>query len=417
LRELRRARALTQAQLAGQDFTSGFISLLEGGQTRASLRAAEILARRLGVAVRELLEVPATRGEHELELELFAAQKLLADGDLEAARRAAGVAAEHSRGTLRARWLRLHGQALLRLDRARDAINSLDQARRAFRSLPDPELTARTTYELAQAHAALGEFAEAVGLASECERLLDSRVVVDRTLEFQVMNFLAAMFIDLGEVGAADLRAERALTIAKDVSDLSALAHLYAGLSITRQQQGDFEAALSAARKSLEAYERLGQQRGVAEAWNTLAWLYVQRKQLARAREALETARRLALAAKYDRLTALLNVTGAELALARRQFPEAIALVDLAIKDPAASAYGRAEALFVRAQAIVVQRPTLAVVRRVFDAAVTAAESQPARRRAKVHQAYARELAARKRYREAHDQDLAALACFDPRPI
>ena len=415
LRGLRQARGLTQAQLAAKDFTPGFISLLEGGQTRASLRAAEILARRLGVAVSELLEVPASRGEHELELELFAAQRLQATGDLEGARRAAESASERSRGMLRARWLRLHGQILLRLDRARDAIGPLDQARRAFRSSPDPELTARVTYELAQAHAALGEFAEAVGLASDCERLLDARVVVDRTFEFQVMNFLAAMFVDLGETGAADVRAERALTIAKDVTDLDALAHLYAGLAITRQQQGDLEAALSAARKSLETYDRLGEQRAVAESWNTLAWLYIERKQLGRAGESLETARKLASAAGHEQLNALLDVTAAELALARKQLPQAVELSERTLANRSASPYARAEAAFVRAQAVAQQRPSVPVLRRAYDAAVDAAGLQPGRRRAKVHRAYARERADRNLFREAHEQDEAALACLDPK--
>lgn len=414
LRALRRARALTQAQLAGADFTPGFISLLEGGQTRASLRAADILARRLGVAVSELLEVPADQNEARLEFELFAAQKRLADGNAEGAWRAAEGGAERSSGLLRARWLRLGGQVLLRLDRAREAIAPLDQARRSFRSLSQPELAARTSYELAQAHAAIGATGEAVGLATECERLLDSRVIVDRTLEFQVMNFLAAMFVELGETGAADVRAERALTIAKDVSDLDALGHLYAGLAITRQQQGDLEAALVAGRKSLESFEQLGQQRAIAESWNTLAWLYIERKQLGRAAEALDTARSLARASSHNQLDALLGVTAAELALARRQFPQAIKLSEQTMNTPAATSYAKAEAAFVRARAIAGQRPTLAALRRAYEDALAAAEPRPARQRSKIHEAYANELAARNLLREANEQNQAALRCLSP---
>ncbi len=55
VRELRTARGMTQAQLAGPDFSKGFISLLETGRTRVSLRAAHIIASRLGVDVTELL--------------------------------------------------------------------------------------------------------------------------------------------------------------------------------------------------------------------------------------------------------------------------------------------------------------------------------------------------------------------------
>lgn len=56
LRDLRLARGLTQAQLAGDDFTKGFISHLEHGLSRMSLRSAEILAQRLNVPVGVLLD-------------------------------------------------------------------------------------------------------------------------------------------------------------------------------------------------------------------------------------------------------------------------------------------------------------------------------------------------------------------------
>src|ERR1044071_3816781 len=53
MKQLRIARGLTQADLAAKDFSKGFISLVETGHTRISLRAAEVLARRLGVSVSE----------------------------------------------------------------------------------------------------------------------------------------------------------------------------------------------------------------------------------------------------------------------------------------------------------------------------------------------------------------------------
>src|SRR6266508_943283 len=66
VRELRTARAMTQAALAGPDFSKGFISLLETGRTRISLRAAHILAGRLGVEVTDLLASP-TGDRQDLE--------------------------------------------------------------------------------------------------------------------------------------------------------------------------------------------------------------------------------------------------------------------------------------------------------------------------------------------------------------
>lgn len=55
IRRLREERGMTQAQLAGSDFSKGFISLLETGRTGLSLRAAQILAGRFGVGLEELV--------------------------------------------------------------------------------------------------------------------------------------------------------------------------------------------------------------------------------------------------------------------------------------------------------------------------------------------------------------------------
>jgi transcriptional regulator with XRE-family HTH domain len=46
---------MTQAQLAGSDFTKGFVSQVESGKTRMSLRVAAIVAERLGASLSVLL--------------------------------------------------------------------------------------------------------------------------------------------------------------------------------------------------------------------------------------------------------------------------------------------------------------------------------------------------------------------------
>lgn len=46
---------MTQAELAGDDFSKGFVSLVETGRTQMSLRAAAIVAERLGVSLSVLL--------------------------------------------------------------------------------------------------------------------------------------------------------------------------------------------------------------------------------------------------------------------------------------------------------------------------------------------------------------------------
>lgn len=56
VRAARERLGMTQSDLAGDDFSKGFISLIETGRTRMSLRATQIIANRLGLPVSALVE-------------------------------------------------------------------------------------------------------------------------------------------------------------------------------------------------------------------------------------------------------------------------------------------------------------------------------------------------------------------------
>ena len=84
LRELRQATGITQAQLAGRDFSKGFISLVETGRARASLRAAQLFADRLRVPLAELVDPSGSTMHLRLRALLARAARIesaLADAD------------------------------------------------------------------------------------------------------------------------------------------------------------------------------------------------------------------------------------------------------------------------------------------------------------------------------------------------
>jgi len=84
LRQLRQATGITEAQLAGRDFSKGFISLVETGGARASLRAAQLFAERLHVPLAELVDPTASAMHLRLRALLARAARIenaLADAD------------------------------------------------------------------------------------------------------------------------------------------------------------------------------------------------------------------------------------------------------------------------------------------------------------------------------------------------
>lgn len=413
VRELRTARSMTQAALAGPDFSKGFISLLETGRTRVSLRAAHILAGRLGVEVTDLLSAPSA-DRQDLEFMLLRAEQSLRAGESKTAVDIASKWAPKASGILRARFQRLQARALIETSRSPDAVRLLDEAVRAFRSLGAREFVGRTLYDLARAHARLDSPGEAINFALQAEQAVARGDVIDRTLELEIHQFLASAYHTLGDEASAQIRAERARAMAEDAADPAALAKLYQSLALTRFEQGDKEAALAYARKSLDLYDGLGQREKVAETWNTLGWLFVKREQYGKAAEALDKAERLASSDGLERVLACVTLNRAALALARGDAAGARRLAEEAATAPAATSRVRSRALLVRARAIAAAEP-LPAVKKAFEDAIAAHQGEGARERARAHQAYADALAEREQAADALAQARKALQLVGPK--
>ena len=412
LRQLRLQRNMTQAQLADRDFTKGFISLVETGRTRVSLRAAEVLARRLSVAVTDLFVAPS--GEAQTEVELIRAEALLAAGHVDDALALAEQLDKRATGLVRARVLRLRGRALI-ANRPREAMQALDEAVRIFRSAGARDMTVRALFDLARAHAFMEARGEALNLALQCEQQLAGGELIDRSFELQLTTFLAGLLIDVGDAGAADLRAERARAIAEDIGDPRATGNLYYGLAVTREQQGDFEAALQFARRSLVEYERLDDQAAIGSCWNTIGWIFVKRAQFTRASEALARADRVAERQGDGRLAAYILQSRAELALVRHDFDESMRQARASVDHPQASGRCKAMSQLVYAEALANTKATDSRVDAAFEAAFAALEPHGSRLLAGAHQAHFEALVRRGRAKPANDAAHKALQLLVPK--
>ncbi|MDQ2913505.1 MAG: tetratricopeptide repeat protein, partial [Chloroflexota bacterium] len=144
---------------------------------------------------------------------------------------------------------------------AREGLELLERAGTELRAVGLSDLAIRVLYDRAIAYANLDEPGNALTLALECEAALRARGLPDRTLELQIRSLIATCFARAGDLEAASLQGERALALAEDVVDPEALGSLYSTMAMTRERQGDFDAALTFARKSLELFESMGRDR------------------------------------------------------------------------------------------------------------------------------------------------------------
>lgn len=374
VRALRTARNMTQAQLAGSDFTKGFVSLVESGRTRMSIRAAAIFASRLGIGVGDLVASGQPGVRSAGELQLLQAEAHLGAGRFSEALKAADALGRKTDGIGRARLARLRGRALVELGRPKEGVIDLDDALRRFRAAGQRDLAARTLFDLAWAHDAAEARGEALNLALQCEHALAAGDIVDRTLQLKVLSFLAASFALVGDFTAADMRSERARVLAEDVTDPRTLADLYENLTITRHRQGDLDAALVYARRAVAAYEELGRSADLGSSWNTLGWVYIQRGQESRAADALAKAEQIAKEIGDVRLLGYVLQSRAELELAHDDTDTAIALAEKSIALEGASARCHALSQLVRARALARTKATPAAVRSAFSQAARALE-------------------------------------------
>jgi tetratricopeptide (TPR) repeat protein len=414
VRALRIARGLTQEQLAGPDFSKGFISLVETGRTRISLRAAQVLATRLGVLVVELMVDSTERSQLAIEIDLTRAETELRAGRADAALDLLRSVRPRLSGLIAARADRLAGLALLARRSTRDAIERLEAARGAFLTVGDRAMSLRTTFDLARAYGRGDAHGRSLALALEVDRGITSGDLIDRSLELQVIAYLASKFVTIGDNASADLYAERARALAEDVSDPPTLAHLYMTLAITRQEQGNLDAALEYARKSLRTYDDLGDRPQVGSAWNTMAWVYVQRKQYPKAEEALARSERIAAELKDQRLLGYVVQTRAELELARGNAAEAARLAQASATVPDIAPRCRALSLLVYAQAIAATAAPTAEVESAFASALRELAPEGQALVARAHRAYFDALRARGQFKEAAEEADRALALLRP---
>jgi tetratricopeptide (TPR) repeat protein len=382
---LRQASGLTQAQLADGDFTKGFISQLEGGHSKISVHAAQVLAGRLGIGVSDLLDDES--GGRVQRITVVRAEAELARGD-------PALALKLSReltatGPHRAHALRLQGRALLALDRSREAIPILNDALLQLRATGAADTATRTLYDLAFAHARLDETEEAILTALECERALKAGELIDRTLELELRTLLASLHVRRGDFAAGDLQIERALQLAEDVSSREARAGLYASLAKSEQERGDPTRATELWERSLRELESLGLERAVAETWNNLALAQRERGAAREARRSLAKASELAEQTQHARLQTSIAVTRAKLALDANQLTEAEQIAVTVAKDPGAPPRIRAEAQLVMAAALTALGAPLKRVKASFEEALKLAEQQPPGVRFRILRQYA----------------------------
>lgn len=311
IRSLRTAKGLTQAQVAEPNYTKAYISMLESGRTRASMKALEHIAGVLGVKPADLLggvAAPATP-----QFELLQARRYIEQGNhqpaipiLESLEEGLGASDQLVRLRYLAIAYNFTGQPKL-------AFPLIERVQRMAELLEDTEEQTRVKSVLAAAYSRTYAYEDAVRLLRECIAACEDGTLNDPAFHFRRLVDLAMALTNMRQSKQALAAYERAIELSEQFRDRISIGALYAGMAKTYQDDGDLEAAIVYNQKSLHVYEELGLLDQIACALDNAALLYADYGNRERARECLVRAAVLAAETKRDGTMASIKASDAEL--------------------------------------------------------------------------------------------------------
>ena len=310
IRSLRTAKGLTQAQVAEPQYTKAYISMLESGRTRASMKALEHIAGVLGVTPADLLGGAASPATPQYTL--LEARRLIEERHSDAAIPLLEGLEEGLTPQDQLVRLRYLAAAYNATSQPKQAFPVIERAQRMADLLNDPEEQVRIKSVLAGAYARTYAYEEEVRLLRECVQACEDGTVKDVTFHYRRLVDLAHALGNQRQSKQALAAFEQAFVLAEQFNDLPAVASLYAGIAKAYHDVGDIEAAIMSNQKSLDIYEHLGLLEQMACSLDNAAALYVEYGNLTRARECLARAAGLADQAKREGTLASIKASEAE---------------------------------------------------------------------------------------------------------
>jgi transcriptional regulator with XRE-family HTH domain len=310
LRQARRQRGLTQDAIAQPEFTKSYVSAVERGKARPSLKALELMARRVGVPLTELLSPASTAPGYDLPAlaatvsahREIAAHALPAHQPQEAlalvgaAEQQAGPALADLPPAVRFRITYLRATAYL-------AANAPDVARAALATAEDlaGQVEAREARECVRYLVGKTYYAQDLPRAAleqhlGCHDAIQRGIIRDPQFQLQIYAALVEDYMALGEAAAVVAVCREAQPLLAQAGNLVAQASLYWDLSQAAQVTGDTGRAQQWLGRAQDLAEAADNQRAALRLEIIVARAYVQQAEYGIAEAALARVRTLVAA-------------------------------------------------------------------------------------------------------------------------
>lgn len=274
IRIARIAARLTQAQVAGDDISTTYVSRIEDGQRRPDIDLLTLLAGRMDITVEELLLGMTAEEFGEVHHVIEEAARDLAAGDgaeaLAKAETAVARLAEVQVWDLRRPALQVYAGALVAVDQHVAAISVLE----ALAAHPAPDAAwLETLIALSRCLRRAGDLDRAIAVGEDASPTIEALGIAGTTEALQLTVTVAGAYVARGDSSHALRLCKRAIVLAEEFGLPLAKASAHWKASLVEDLRGEPEAALLSAREALALLEQSDDPQQLARVRSLVAYL------------------------------------------------------------------------------------------------------------------------------------------------
>lgn len=354
VRSARHEAGLSQAQLAGDELTKGFISQIESGLVRPSIRSLQHIASKLGRPLDYFIAdapLAATKRVtfHRLAAEA-AAERFDWPAAEEEARAGLAVAADPAD---RATFLRLLASAALFQGRREECFEHVTEGLGLLDQAKQPLDAARLLYVRGLAYGEAGQLVASTEAFEAVRDIIERYEIIEPRLRARVSVALGTAYRRLGRTTKAIASYESALATASRANELKLAAQGFMGIAVSHYDTGDLDAAIASYERALDLFERIADTSFELHVRQSLASIHLQQGHVAQARDLADRAIARAIEVGDEHWGAVAQVVRARVLLGEGKADEAKQAASKAerVLDRAGDRIQRAHALRVVAAA------------------------------------------------------------------
>ncbi|MEA2662822.1 MAG: hypothetical protein QOH08_2394, partial [Chloroflexota bacterium] len=286
VRSARRAAGLSQAQLAGDELTKGFISQIESGLVRPSIRSLQHIAQKLGRSLDYFIADEPLAATKRVTFHRLAAEAAAERRDWAATEEqsVAGLAVATD-ALERAAFLRLAANAALNQGRREEAFDHITTGLALIDVAKHPLDVARLLYVRGLAYGDAGQLVASTEAFETVRDIIERYEILEPRLRARVSVALGTTYRRLGRTTKAIASYESALATASRANELKLAAQGFMGIAVSHYDAGDLDAAIASYERALDLFERVADTSFELDVRQALASIHFQQGHVAQARD------------------------------------------------------------------------------------------------------------------------------------